>query len=318
MRITQVENHIILDQDQYVKNIIARFEKAFKHSFKTKESPLPINFIPTKKDSPITEEQMKEVKLRFGNLNYRSVIGALLYVSCCTRPDIAFAVNKLAKFAHNPGVYHYRCLLHLIGFLKTTSFKGLKFYSKYEDSPIYKILKSNNIKTSSESVITFSDSSWNDCIDTGRSTGGYVTYIQGGTVDYGSHLPVPVAMSSGEAEYIAAAVACMKASHIRMLVYDLRNLGSEDYNEKDVDAEPARVIIDNEAAICMAKCNKDTAGNRHVVRRFHYVRQGTVLKEHTFDWISTKHQQADPLTKSGSQRTFGHLWSTQLCNTEDI
>ena len=55
-----------------------------------------------------------------------------------------------------------------------------------------------------------------------------------------------------------------------------------------------------------------------VARRFHYVRQGTVLKEHTFDWISTKHQQADPLTKSGSQRTFGHLWSTQLCNTEDI
>ena len=34
--------------------------------------------------------------------------------------------------------------------------------------------------------------------------------IQGGTVDYGSHLPVPVTMSSGESEYIAAAVACIK------------------------------------------------------------------------------------------------------------
>ena len=42
-----------------------------------------------------------------------------------------------------------------------------------------------------------------------------------GAVDYGSHLPVPVAMSSGEAEYISAAVACMKASHIRMLEYDV-------------------------------------------------------------------------------------------------
>ena len=57
----------------------------------------------------------------------------------------------------------------------------------------------------------FSNSSWNDCIDTVRSTGGYIALSQGGAVDYGSHLPVPVAMSSGEAEYISAAVACMMA-----------------------------------------------------------------------------------------------------------
>ena len=63
--------------------------------------------------------------------------------------------------------------------------------------------------------------SWNDYVDTGRSTGGYIRVIQGGAVDYGSHLPVPEAMSSGEAEYIAAAVACMKTSHLRMLIYDL-------------------------------------------------------------------------------------------------
>ena len=76
MRISQFDQHIILDQDQYVKNIVSRFEKAFKHPFKTKESPLPSNFVPTKKDSPVTEEQVGEVKLRFGNLNFRSVIGA--------------------------------------------------------------------------------------------------------------------------------------------------------------------------------------------------------------------------------------------------
>ena len=69
-------------------------------------------FVPSKKDSIITEEQIKEIKSRFGNLNYRSVIGALLYVSCCTRPDITYAVNKLAKFSHNPGIIHFRALIH--------------------------------------------------------------------------------------------------------------------------------------------------------------------------------------------------------------
>ena len=63
-------------------------------------------------NSPNTDAETKEVKIRFGNLNYRSIIGALLYVSCCTRPDITYAVNKLAKFSNNPGTTHFRALLH--------------------------------------------------------------------------------------------------------------------------------------------------------------------------------------------------------------
>ena len=82
---------------------------------------LPNNFIPSKKGRPTTELQTKEVKTRFGNLHYRSVIGTLRYVSCCIRPDIAFAVNKLAKYSNNPGVVHYRAILYLIGFLKGIS-----------------------------------------------------------------------------------------------------------------------------------------------------------------------------------------------------
>ena len=100
-------------------------------------------------------------------------------------------------------------------------------------------------------------------------------------------------MSSGEAEYIAAAVACMRASHIRILIYDLQYLDSEEYNPDEPTCE-------------------QTAGRRHVARRYHYVRQGTTLKEHVFEWISTKYQLADPLTKPGTPSTFGHLWSILL------
>ena len=71
-------------------------------------------------------------------------------------------------------------------------------------------------------------------------------------------MPVPVAMSSGKAEYIAAAVACMRASNICMLIYDLSCLGSKEYNPDELTCEPSRKIVDNEAAIAMAKCNKDT------------------------------------------------------------
>ena len=103
----------------------------------------------------------------------------------------------------------------MIGFIKGNLNKGIKFYHDVCKTQLYSVLGDNNIKVSKGSIITFTDSSWNDCVDTGRSTGGYITMIQAGAVDYGSHLPVPVAMSSGEAEYISAAVACMRASHIR-------------------------------------------------------------------------------------------------------
>ena len=39
--------------------------------------------------------------------------------------------------------------------------------------------------------------------------------------------------------------------------------------------EPAKLTIDNEAAICMENYHKDTARNRNVVHQFNYVRQGT-------------------------------------------
>ena len=173
MRIRQHKNYIILDQDQYFKNTTTRFEK-FKHPFKLKDSPLPSSFIPTKKDFPKTETETKEIKLQFGNMNYRSIIGLLLYGSCCTSPDTTYAVNKLAKFSNNPGIAHFRAILHLIGFIKSTSSKGIKFYFNIKHSPIHKMLEDNNIQITEEIVLIFTDSSWNDCIDTGRSTGGYI------------------------------------------------------------------------------------------------------------------------------------------------
>ena len=62
-------------------------------------------------------------------------------------------------------------------------------------------------------------------------------------------------MSSRKAEYISATIACMMASHLRMFIYDLKYLCSEDYDGDNMEYDPAKIIIDNEAAISMAKCN---------------------------------------------------------------
>ena len=69
MQIKQSNNHITLDQEQYIKKIMNRFEKNFKHQFKVKNTPLPNNFVPSKKDSTTTEPQNNEIKFRLGNLH---------------------------------------------------------------------------------------------------------------------------------------------------------------------------------------------------------------------------------------------------------
>ena len=57
--------------------------------------------------------------------------------------------------------------------------------------------------------MAFSDSSWQDCPDTGRSTRVYIILYQGVPIDHGIHVPVPVAQSSAESEYNAACTAGM-------------------------------------------------------------------------------------------------------------
>ena len=110
----------------------------------------------------------------------------------------------------------------------------------------------------------FSDSSCQDCPDTGRSTGAYIIFYQGGRIDHGTHVPVPVAQSSSESEYNAACITGMALAHFRMLMHELLN--------KDTDIVPEEyplIVLDSKSDMCMAKNGKDTNHTRHITRRIH-------------------------------------------------
>ena len=71
--------------------------------------------------------------------------------------------------------------------------------------------------------MNFSDYSWQDCPDTGRSTGAYIIFYQGGPIEHGTHVTGPVAQSSAVREYNAECTAGMDLSHFRMLIHELLN-----------------------------------------------------------------------------------------------
>ena len=59
------------------------------------------------------------------------------------------------------------------------------------DVPVTDLLRKASIKTENQ-LIAFYDSSWQDLPDTGRNTGEYTIFYQGGTIDHGTHVPGPV------------------------------------------------------------------------------------------------------------------------------
>ena len=94
-------------------------------------------------------------------------------------------------------------------------------------------------------------------------------FYQGGKIDHGTHVPVPVDQSSAKSEYNVACTTGMALAYLRMLIHEL--LKKDPYI---VPAEAPLIVLDIKSAICMAKNDKDNKHTRHIARRMHSVRNG--------------------------------------------
>ena len=150
---------------------------------------------------PTSDEQVESLTREY-NIHSRACIGSLIYLFS-TRVDLSFSVHKLAKFSANPGKIHFEGLEHLLIYIRDNKTLGLKYYADLNDAPVTYLLRQANINTKNQ-LMDFSDSSWQHCPDTGRSTGAYNIFYRGGPLDNGTHVSGPVAQSSAESEYNAA------------------------------------------------------------------------------------------------------------------
>ena len=144
----------------------------------------------------------------------------------------------------------------------------MKYYADLNDAPVTDLLRQSNIKTKNH-LMDFSDSSWQDCPDTGRGTGEYNIFYQGGPIDHGTHVPGPVSQSSAESEYNAACTAGMALARLRILINELLN--------KDpyiVPEEDPLIVLDSKSDMCLANNGKDAKHTIHIARRIHFVRNG--------------------------------------------
>ena len=106
-----------------------------------------------------------------------------------------------------------------------------------------------------------------------KITGEYIIFYQGGPIDHGTHVPLPVSQSSAESEYNVACTAGMALAHLRMLIDELLN--------KDpyiVTEEYYLIISYSKSSVCMDKNGKDTKHTRHIVIIVIFLRNDKIEK----------------------------------------
>lgn len=217
------------------------------------------------------------------SIRYASVVGSIMCLSTCTRPDISFAVAVLGRYQSNPGKEHWKLAKKVLRYLQ-----GTKDYML-----MYK--KSNNLE-----VLGYSHSDFAGCIDSRKSTFGYIFLLAGAAVSWKSAKQPVIATSTMEAEF----VACFEA---KIQALWLRNFVSR-FNLVDTISRPLQIYCDNSAAVFFSKNDKYSKGAKHMDLKFLTVKEEVQNKRVSIEHIGTELMIADPLTKGLPPKTFsGHV-----------
>ena len=257
IKISKSSNGLILSQSHYVDKILEKFNKNDSGVCKT---PVDLNLHLSKNKSESVSQ-----------LEYSRVIGSLMYLMSCTRPDIAYAVSKLSRYTSNPGSDHWKGITRVLRYLRYTRSYGLH-YTRYPA-----VLEG------------YSDANWiSDMKDT-KSTSGYVFTLGGAAVSWKSSKQTCISRSTMESEFIALDKCGEEAEWLRHFLEDI-----------PLWPRPVPAICihcDSQSAIGSVQSNMYNGKSRHIRRRHNTIRLLLSTGVISIDYVRSKDNIADPLTK---------------------
>lgn len=201
---------------------------------------------------------------------YRSLIGALLYLSINARPDISVSVGLLGRKAAQPNQSDWSAAKRIVQYLNATKAHKLTF-GRGKDWKL----------------IGFSDSDWAGDQRTRRSTTGVVYFYGSGPICWVSKGQDSVALSSLEAEYNALTVACQEAVWIKRLLKDLG---------EPVD-QAITIFEDNQGCISFSTAERSSGRVKHIDTKRHFIRELCDRRTITLLYCPSAEMIADALTK---------------------
>lgn len=259
IEVKQETGVITLTQSSYARKILEVSSMAGCNSCTT---PMENRLKLSKKDgSPMVDAT-----------NFRSIVGSLRYL-VNTRPDIAYAVGMVSRYMEAPTTQHMAAVKHILRYIKGTIGFGCRYEKQESEDP---------------KLVIYSDSDLAGDTQDRKSTTGTAVFLGTSLISWTSQKQKVVALSSCEAEYIAAATAACQA------IWFSRLLG----NLTGVNTKTVKILVDNKSAIALSKNPVHHDHSKHIDIRYHFIRdcveKGAVEVEH----ISTDEQLADILTKA--------------------
>lgn len=258
----QKEGVVTMSQAKY---LLSKLEKYGLDQAKPRTTPCELAGYDKMSSDPIDCE-----------LNYRELVGSLIYAMTCTRPDLAWAVKKLSQHLADPTQSDFNMVKHVFRYLKGTLNNQLTFTQSKQFQ-----------------LIGYTDADWASSTDDRRSTSGYCFMLNpaGPALSWKSKKQSTVALSSCESEYIALCAGMQECIYLKRLVEELCQVS--------FGAIPMNV--DNQGAIDVSKNPTQSDRSKHFDIKYHFCREcvsrGVVEVIH----VPTDDNVADLMTKAVSK-----------------
>ncbi|KAJ9539459.1 LOW QUALITY PROTEIN: hypothetical protein OSB04_032192 [Centaurea solstitialis] len=254
IKIHQNSEGYILSQSHYIEKVLKKFGHYEDRSVVTPFDP-STNLKKNQGDS-------------IAKIEYTQVLGSLMYIMNCTRPDISYTVNRLSRYSHNLGKDHWYTLVRVLCYLKHTIHYGLH-YTKFPPG--------------------YCDANWISNNSKSKSTSGYVFALGGASISWKASKQTVNTRSTMEAEFVALNKAAEQAEWLKSFL-------------KGIPLWPKPIIViciycDSMAALTRANNQIYNGKSRHIRRRHNTIKD--LLKNGIIfiDYIKSKANIADPLTK---------------------
>ena len=180
-------------------------------------------------------------------ITYANLVGSLMYVMACTRPDLAYPISMVSRFMENPGKIHWLALKCLMRYIRSSLDLGLSYGCQDFQSAVAGYVV---------------DADFVACLDTRKSFLGYVVQLfGGGAVSWKASLQRVVALSTTEAEYVSADEG-IKGLWLKGLIGEM---GISDNN--------VVVFCDNQSALFLMMNPAYHDRTKHIDIKLHFVRE---------------------------------------------
>jgi hypothetical protein len=273
----RINKTITISQQAYIEKALATFDFNDNKSYKDSPNTNPNDLLPTA-SSLYLGEQDKSL--------FHSIIGTLLYAANTTRIDIAYMVNVLSKYVQKPTNLHLQAAKKILRYLAKYPSLGLTF-------------NGNN----TNGVAIYADASHKSELPDLASRTGYIVTYHSTPILWRSVKQRCIATSSCEAEFVAIADSLKEYIWFFNLLTELHLAPNS----------PPPLLSDSESAIKSINRKAPDKRMRHVRLQYSYIVFNTIKdKMVSLQWISTKHQLADLLTKNLPSEQFKFLLSSLL------